>query len=170
MPTDVDVEVRPATLDDVGAVRRIARRAWWAAHEPLVGEDSVETFLEEYYDVAMVQGRVERDDVVLLVASAGEVGVVGFLSAAPAADDPGLFHLSQCYVDPDRWGEGIGSRLLATAETSMADRGADRVRLGVMAENDRAVGFYEAAAYERVGAFHDDRLEVDGYTYEKTLG
>lgn len=170
MPTDADVLIRPAGLEDIEAVRTVARRAWHTAHEPLVGGEVVEAFLAEHYDAGSVQERVERRASLLLVATLDGDDVVGFLAAGPDDEVPGLFHLSQCYVEPARWGEGIGSRLLATAEAAMVDRGAERVRLGVMAANDRAVGFYEAAGYERVDSFYDDRLEVDGYTYEKALG
>lgn len=167
MPSDDAVSVRPARPEDVEAVRRVARRAWYAAHEPIVGEAAVEAFLDEHYDAASVEGRIEREAGFLLVAT--DPAVVGFAAAGPDDEVPGRYHLTQCYVDPDRWGEGIGGRLLERVEAAVRERGGDRLRLGVMAENDRARGFYEAAGYRPVDEFYDDRLDVDGVTYEKAL-
>lgn len=42
---------------------------------------------------------------------------------------------------------GIGSTLLDRAETVLADRGADRIRLEILAANDEAVGFYRDRGY-----------------------
>ena len=84
-------------------------------------------------------------------------------------DEPGVFALGSIYVDPARWGEGIGSRLLDRAERDVRERGGDRLRLGVMAANDRAVGFNESRGYERVDAGYDERLDVEQYTYAKEV-
>ena len=163
------VEVREATEADLGRVREIAEAAWEAAHEPIVGAEAVESFQIEHYDRATFEPYLGADDPLLAVADDPDAGVVGFVSASPDDGSAGLFHLGRLYVEPARWGEGIGRRLLAHAESGVAGRSGDRLRLGVMAENDRAVAFYEAAGYERVDGFYDDRLDVEGYTYEKEL-
>lgn len=169
MPDAPPLDVRPARPADVGAIRRVARRAWHAAHAPIVGEAAVEAFLEEHYDAGSVRARVDRDDVVLDVATDPSGDLLGFVAASPRDDDSDAFDLNQLYVAPDCWGEGVGRRLLAAAERAIASRGGRRVRLGVMAENDRAVGFYEAAGYRRVGTFHDERVGAVGYSYERAL-
>ncbi|QZY04041.1 GNAT family N-acetyltransferase [Halobaculum roseum] len=45
-------------------------------------------------------------------------------------------------------GAGVGSRLLATAESSLADAGADVISLEVMADNADAKRFYDRHGYE----------------------
>lgn len=70
---------------------------------------------------------------------------------------------------PDRWGEGIGRRLLERAEAAVDDRGGDRMELGVMADNDRASAFYATAGFDRVDEFYDQRLDTPGYTSAKGL-
>jgi ribosomal protein S18 acetylase RimI-like enzyme len=165
----MDVTVRAAERSDVEAIRTVARAAWFAAHEPIVGTEAVEQFLDEHYDPASFRERIEADRVVLDVATDADDRVMGYLVASPSTEDDGTFDLSQIYVDPDRWGEGVGRRLLDRVERTVDDRDGERIRLGVMAENDRAVGFYEAAGYERVDEFYDDRIDARSYVYEKGL-
>ncbi len=162
------VEVRPARRGDVDEVCQIASDAWHAAHEPIVGADAVESFLEEYYDETSFFDRVDDPETVFAVAVGGNAPV-GFAVASPDDEDPGLFHLGMLYVDPDCWRDGVGSQLCSYVESAVEALGGRRIRLGVMAENDRAVGFYEAAGYERVEDFYDDRIDVRSLVYEKGL-
>lgn len=163
------VEVRPATPADVGGVRDVAEAAWHAAHAPIVGASAVESFLERYYDAAAFERLLEADEAVFAVADGSDAGVVGFVSARPDESDPEASQLGRIYVTPDRWGEGLGRRLLEHVESRVREQGGERIALGVMAENDRAVRFYEAAGYQRVDIFEDERLDITGYTYEKAL-
>jgi ribosomal protein S18 acetylase RimI-like enzyme len=186
------IEIRQASPADIDTLQRVASRAWHAAHEPIIGEEAVEGFLDDYYDAESFQSEIGDEDTVFAVAADGDdsdgthdfdstcdsdgthdsddAGApVGFASARPAEDDPTVFDLGRIYVLPDRWGEGIGRRLLSHIERRVADRGGERVRLAVMTENDRAVAFYESAGYERVGEFYDERIATRSYTCEKEV-
>jgi len=168
------MDVREATTGDVKAVQRVASAAWYAAHADIAGEAVVAEFLAEYYSTQRLREDVADQSRLFLVAEDGEStgdgsAVVGFALALPADDDPGVFALGRIYVDPDRWGEGVGSRLLDRVESHVRARDGSRLRLGVMAENEHAVGFYESQGFERVEAGHDDRLDVRRYVYAKDL-
>jgi ribosomal protein S18 acetylase RimI-like enzyme len=168
------MDVREATTGDVEAVQRVASASWHAAHADIAGEAVVAEFLEEYYSIQRLREDVADQSRLFLVAEDGAVTesestVVGFALALPADDDPGVFALGRIYVDPDHWGEGVGTRLLDRVEGHVRARDGSRLRLGVMAENDRAVGFYESRGFERVEAGHDDRLDVRRYVYAKDL-
>jgi len=79
--------------------------------------------------------------------------VVGYANGEPgeeAADAE-----VSVYVDPEYWGEGIGSRLLAEATDFLAEQGIERVRDSVLAENEVGNAFYERH-FEQV-----DQHEVD---------
>lgn len=158
--------IREAEPDDVPGIRRVARESWHAAHEPIVGADAVESFLADYYDAETLREQIEDPEVIFRVADDGDV--VGIATAGPR-DEPGAFGLGRIYVAPDRWGEGIGTRLLDDVIETVRDRGGESLRLIVMAANDRAVGFYEARGFERVDDHYDDRLDVEGYVYRKAL-
>lgn len=56
---------------------------------------------------------------------------------------PGAAHLVRVAVEPSRWGEGIGSRLLQDAVQSAALAGYARLELAVRVDNWRARRLYE---------------------------
>jgi ribosomal protein S18 acetylase RimI-like enzyme len=163
----VTVELRPARAADVDDVRAVAASAWRDAHEPIVGRESVEAFLDEHYDADSIRGRIEDDATLVSVAADPARGVVGFATAVPG--DGAVYDLGQLYVHPDRWREGLGSRLLVRIERRVASRGGERITLRVMAENERAVGFYEAAGYELETETYDDAIETTARVYAKSL-
>lgn len=163
------VEIRSAGAPDIGAVREIAEAAWAEAHAPIVGQDAVESFLDEFYTPEAFESVLATDEAVFVVAEVPDAGVVGFADGHPDDDAPDTFQLGRIYVAPDRWGDGIGSRLLEAVEDRVRDHGHERVALGVMAENNRAVAFYESKGYSQADTFYDDRLDTAGYTYVKAL-
>jgi ribosomal protein S18 acetylase RimI-like enzyme len=164
---DVTVEIRTARPSDVEGVCAVAESAWHAAHAPIIGTETTEEFLDEYYDAATFRANVEDEETIFDVAVADEV--VGFVTVRPAVERDGTFALGRIYVTPDAWGEGIGGKLLDHTERAVGRRGGTRVELGVMAENDRAIGFYESAGYERVDGFYDERIDARGYNYAKEV-
>ncbi|WP_276272898.1 GNAT family N-acetyltransferase [Haloarcula litorea] len=161
---DADVEVRAGDPGDVPAVQRVADRAWHAAHDEIVGPEAVDAFLQRFYGTDRLATAVEADDRVFLVATR-EDEVVGFAGAGPTDEDDGTWSLSRIYADPDHWHTGVGTALTGRVR----DRGGDRLRLVVMADNDVGVGFYEARGFERVDDHYDEFLDVDGYVYAKRL-
>jgi len=160
--------IRAAEPADIPGIQAVAEAAWAATHTPIVGADRVASFLDEYYTTAAFLEWIEDEDSVVTVATTPEDPVVGYVLGIPD-DDGAVFHLAHIYVHPDDWSEGVGQALLTDFEATVRDRGRDRVRLGVMAGNDRAIDFYEAAGYTRVAEGYDDRLETDNYTYEKMV-
>lgn len=161
------VEIRPAEPADMEAIQAVARAAWEEAHTPIIGQSAVERFLDEHYNRETLQERLEAETVFL--SAVDDRTVVGFAVAGPSEGDSSSFILGRLYVNPDRWGEGIGRRLLERVEVRTRQRGAERLRLGVMAENERAVGFYEAAGYQRIGVHEDECIGTTAYEYEKEL-
>ncbi len=63
--------------------------------------------------------------------------------------------IDNVYVVPERRNEGIGSALLETVETRLAERAVDRIALEVLAANEAGRRFYQRHGYE------PHRLEVE---------
>ncbi len=161
--------MRPATESDAAAIQRVARDAWHAAYDAVLGPERVDETVSSWYDPErLVEDDVEPDDRPLFVAEV-DGAVVGFAEAAPDGDDDGLAHLYRIYVAPDHWGDGIGGALLARVESVLRERGFDRLQLSVMAENDVGVGFYESHGFDRVAEAHNDQLGIREYEYRKEL-
>lgn len=149
--------VRPAETDDAELIRAVAERAWPAAHGHILSSETIDSVLSQWYDPDDTRDAIQRDEVGYFVAER-DGDVVGYVSGG-RSDDPDVATLAAIYVDPDHWGNGIGTALLERFESFCRSRGYERVRLRVLAENDRAQMFYRAHGYEQVG---EDETELFG--------
>lgn len=143
-----DARVRPAEPADVPAIERVAREAWHAAYDDILGERAVETVLDDWYAPDDLRESVDGEDHVFPVATAEDLQGFAHAGTPPGSDD---WHLFRLYVHPDHWGRGIGTALLDHVEAALAQRGVSTYELAVLAENDVGVSFYESRGFERVG-------------------
>jgi ribosomal protein S18 acetylase RimI-like enzyme len=87
----------------------------------------------------------------VLVARDESDDLLGFVMFSPESGtyeedvDRGL--VQNIYVVPERRGEGIGTELLASAEETLSEMGADVVTLEAMAANEAARRFYRRHGY-----------------------
>lgn len=154
-----DLEIREATGGDVDGVRRVAERAWTAAYEDILAGDAIDRAMAEWYAADAVRAWTERDRWLFLVADSGGTVrgyVAGDLDATGGgrgeAAERAVGTLGAIYVEPDRWGEGIGSRLLDAFEAACRRSECDAIRLRVIAENDLGRSFYAGRGYAAVDA------------------
>lgn len=162
--------IRPAEPTDVDGVVRVARAAWHAAYDDIIGAGTVDETVDAWYDPAALEERdVEPETRPFFVAvDADRDDVRGFAEAVPA-DEPGRFRLNRIYVTPSAWGAGLGTRLLDRLEAAVRARGGERLSLEVLADNEVGVAFYEARGFERVATAEDETFGVRAHQYEKSL-
>lgn len=148
---------RPDSIDEYRAGERIIADAWRDAFADIVSEEAI----ERVETAATGSGLAERyrrvtDDgtQLALIALVGEE-VVGTASVAWGSDNTNRFvgpddaELVTLYVEPTRWGEGIGTELI----TGVIDRlpaSTDRLLLQTFVENERGRSFYESRGFETV--------------------
>jgi ribosomal protein S18 acetylase RimI-like enzyme len=160
------VPVRPATPEDVSRIAEIARETWHTAYDDLLGAETVDALIDEWYasdrledDVAgtphyfVAERERERDE-------DGESGgdgdganeVVGYVAGSTGAEErpPGQAVLGAIYVRPGCWGQGVGSRLLERFAASVADDGAGEIAAVVLAGNEVGRSFYDRHGFETV--------------------
>jgi ribosomal-protein-alanine N-acetyltransferase len=133
------VTIRRATRADLLAVHRIEKRSFpqpWPYH-------AFEGFLSE-------PGFLVADD----------ASVVGYL-VADTVENHGaaIGHVKDIAVEPDRRGEGIGSRLLERTLGTLATRGVADVKLEVRGSNEAARSLYRRLGFEHhhtVPGYYDD--------------
>ncbi|WP_458190165.1 GNAT family N-acetyltransferase [Haladaptatus sp. NG-WS-4] len=70
------------------------------------------------------------------------------------------------YVVPEYRGEGIGSKLLDTAENTLVERGADVLALEVLAANESARRLYRNRGYEPYRIELEKSVENDNHSKE----
>lgn len=153
------ITVRTAESGDVEEIQSVARRSWDAAYEGVLEDEVVNAMLEGGYEEGLLGAIIDSDEAALFVATAdGEV--IGYANGEPAEEDADEGEVS-VYVDPEYWGEGIGSRLLERATDYLAEQGVERVRDSVLAENEVGNAFYEQQ-FEQVD---QHEVELLGETY-----
>jgi ribosomal protein S18 acetylase RimI-like enzyme len=99
------------------------------------------------------RGHVDDPEAVLFVADdAGEV--VGMALGEQALSDDGsgppvdgLCYVSMVFVAPDRWGEGLGGRLVDALLEEVRRRGYERAQLWTQMGNARARRLYEGRGF-----------------------
>lgn len=106
---------------------------------------------------ARARGHVRKPDAFLLVAeTAGHVvgmalGMQGLAEDGAGPPVRGLCHVSMVFVAPDRWGMGLGGRLVDALLAEARSRGYERAQLWTHAENPRARRLYEGRGFRPSG-------------------
>ncbi|RZH69490.1 GNAT family N-acetyltransferase [Natrinema altunense] len=157
-----DPLIRDAERSDAERIRTVAREGWHAAYDDILGEDTVDTVVDEWYESDGLHAAI--DETLFFIADLSD-DLVGFVNARqyPERDD-GSFELVRIYVCPDHWNRGIGSRLLETVTTAIINEGGNRLRLFVLADNEVGVAFYESHGFERLG---EAETALDGDSYRE---
>lgn len=135
--------IRPARPGDAPAVARVARAAWHAAYDDIIGPAAVDSQVEEWYAEADLRRSISGDGPFYVAVE--NDAVVGF--AQGVVTDEGEAWLPRIYVAPEHWGSGHGSALLERVAGDLADRDPERLQLVVLADNDVGRFFYEGHGF-----------------------
>lgn len=125
---------------------------------------------------AQVQSHLREAGIVLvLTEDAGDMvgmatGVPGLARDGLGPPEPGLFFLSLVYVVPDRWGEGIGGRLINALMDVAHAEGYNCVHLWTHGDNnDRAQRLYVGRGFRWSGVEKHDEAGERIIRYERHL-
>jgi GNAT superfamily N-acetyltransferase len=163
----------PADAVAIAVVHVASWRAGYAGHMPadfLAGLNPVSRWRQW-------SARLTSGDPAGHVLVAGPPGVVeAFAVCGPSPDGGPGAELVALYCHPAAWGTGRGRALLAVAEDRLRGDGEAEATLWVLAGNDRAIRFYEAAGWSPDGTARSDevgppgdRITVDELRYHKRL-
>jgi ribosomal protein S18 acetylase RimI-like enzyme len=120
-----------------------------------------------------VRETMRTPDALHVVADDGGTIVGMALAQVGRADEgmgepvPGLCFVAMAYVTPDRWGQGIGGRLLEAVLAEASARGYDRAHLWTHATNRRAQRLYERHGFRRTGREMIDAQGERNVQYER---
>ncbi|AZQ38647.1 GNAT family N-acetyltransferase [Streptomyces cyaneochromogenes] len=160
---DDHIRIRPMTLADCDRVAEIRVDGWQSAYQGLIPQSYLDA-MDVAQDADRRRAHFAQADgsVVNLVAeTAGEVA--GWACHGPYRDgevrtaDAELYAI---YVDPGRYGAGVGHALLQESLRHCTAAGHARMLLWVLKDNARARGFYERAGFLPDGT--EEPFEVDG--------
>lgn len=145
------VVIRPVEDSDVAAVGALHHRSRAAAYAHLI---AVETFAARGPEAMSAwweeRWKWERESHRMTVAE-DDGELAGFTYAGPS-ETPGAAELYAIHVAPERVGTGVGRQLMAHALTELAEFGAERAVLWVLADNLVARRFYERGGWDPDGA------------------
>lgn len=164
------MEVRPIEREsDVRGLIRAHGLAWREAYDgllpPEILQDQTVNPTEE--DVQHWQEGLRKNQEGVLVAVDDEGVVRGFADLRWDDSETKEFvgddeaDLKAIYVEPDWWGEGIGTTLLEQG-LEILPQSVDVVRLEMFAENDIARRFYEAKGFKQT---YTGEYDIAGDSY-----
>lgn len=134
------LRIRPALAAHVAAIRHVGAVTWPATYEDFAGIDYVNENLtkwwsEEYLRAALTESQV-------LVAETAE-GIVGVVEVGSDGNGPVMWKL---YVLPEHHGQGIGSKLLEAAVSSLP-HGSPPLRTEYVQGNTLTGQWYERKGF-----------------------
>lgn len=146
--TERAIRIRPWRRQDLVDVQRITWMSWLATYSGFIPERD----LRRYYDVHYTLEALDQ-----LYSSQGVHGFVaeveGRLVGCERTEfntEEQRFYISSLHVLKEHQGRGIGGQLLRAAEECARRYEVDRVWLGVMVDNVRALGWYEKLGFRFV--------------------
>jgi GNAT superfamily N-acetyltransferase len=154
------VRVREADVSDAAAVALVHVRSWQAAYRGLIPQDYLDALdpqlrREQWQGWLSAANRITET----LVAEHPTDGVVGFVTYCASRDEdaaPDVGEVAGLYVLASHWGTGTGRLLIGEAMRRLARTGKTAATLWVLATNERARRFYEAAGWHPDGQHKTD--------------
>jgi GNAT superfamily N-acetyltransferase len=165
--------VRDARPEDAFAIAQVHTRSWQVGYAHAFPAEALAAISVERrrdYMANYLQSLPSRA-AVLVAELDGEVRGFASVGVAREGDDT-LGELYAIYVDPERWGSGLGRALIAAAEERLRAAGFTETMLWVLEDNPRARRFYEAVGWTHDGGTKRDThldTEVTEVRYRKTL-
>lgn len=151
----VSVLVRSAVAADAGAIAQVHVDAWRAAYRGLLPQrilDGLSVAGRERQWRERLSPASRRAKTLIAEDSDGVGGFVTYsVRARDVEEAAGVGEIPALYVDPARWGSGMGGALIDAAAEQMAGDGCREAMLWMLGGNDTAQGFYEARGWRDDG-------------------
>jgi ribosomal protein S18 acetylase RimI-like enzyme len=153
------INIRQAVAADAMAVAEAHIRSWQVGYHGLLPAAYLDGLRPE--DRASRYGfeQMNPDGPFTQVAIDGDT-ICGHVTTGRCRDDDlqGGGEIWALYVDPSRWGGGIGHRLITAGCAYLRSRGYDVASLWVLSGNDQARRFYESAGWSCEGTQRTDSI------------
>jgi len=158
----VDLTVRRARSGDRRGVQETLARSWRRGYDGVLEADALAEATADPTEFSPEE-RFERkraDDEFRFLVAVVDDGVAGVCNVASGESNTHTFvsegaaQHRAVYVDPDHWGEGIGSALVRRGSDAPDDATPEHVEC--LTANERGRRFYDSLGFERY-----DRGSVD---------
>lgn len=139
--TALTISIRRARPDDAPAISAVFDAAWREAYRGILPPITLERMISRrgprWWQTTIGRGRP------LAVLDMG-AGAVGYVSYGRVRDRslPADGEIDELYLSPEYQGLGFGKRLFRAVRNDMDDKGAKRIAVWCLSENERACAFY----------------------------
>jgi ribosomal protein S18 acetylase RimI-like enzyme len=140
----VSVELRAPEIDEAEAIARLHIACWREAYAGIVPAEALaKADVAERTDKWRQSIADPQSFVLVAFAGAEPVGFVLARASTEADAGQGEGAIAALYVRASHYRLKLGTRLMVAAARWWLARGGRSLRLGVLAENPRAIAFYE---------------------------
>lgn len=145
MKPSTKITLRFWTKEDFGAVRNILLITWKDTYN-FIPEKDILTHLEKYYSEDKLLDLFNNEQVNGIISEIGDkqAGWMKLYEDQAAK----RFYISSLYVLPQYQGFGIGKKLLFNAEELASKSNYNKVWLGVMKDNVKALDWYQKIGFK----------------------
>jgi ribosomal protein S18 acetylase RimI-like enzyme len=167
--TVANVKVRPASAPEAQEIAELHVATALHAYASIFPKEAPPPTVEE---MTRTWSTWLTDDAFRVLVAEDSGRLTGVVLGGPDTSEPEFGHLSRLYVDPLRWGEGIGRALYDGCLEHLIGNGYATVTLWVLESNARARAWYERLGWEPTGerktVFAD--AGIDDVRYRLQLG
>ncbi len=167
LPTFPIMIIRPALAADALAIAQTHVKSWQHAYASFLPASYLAS-LSVDARCKMWQAAIAKGAPKVMVAEQNG-RIAGFAAIGPSRDEGALpqdFEIWAIYLAPESWGQGIGGQLWHAVRDFSEQCGAQSVSLWVIADNTRALHFYEAHGFVRQ-ADSLTRFELGGVSLQE---
>lgn len=153
------IEIRTAGKKDAALIADLSRKTFYDTFAPHNTAADMEKFMAEQFTGEKLMAEVGTPENTFLLANVAEKPA-GYACLREWKGDPAKIEIARLYADVEFIGKGIGKALMQACIGLAEQRGKKTVTLGVWDKNERAIAFYAAWGFEKVGQ-HDFVLGSD---------
>ena len=142
--------IRSATAQDLHAIALVHVSTWQEAYRGVVLQPYLDQLSVDARQAAWVEIFEKGGSELSVAEDSGEI--LGFISYGKSRDKDASENTGEVYaiyVAPPHWSTGIGCELLQHSWQDLNDREFAHATVWVLAENTRAIRFYERAGFRQ---------------------
>jgi len=141
----MNISIRTLKADDLLEVRHVIWNTWQATYGPFIPDEDLLGFFDENYSVEALEQQMANPNVACFIAEVD--GVIAGFERTYFNTEEEREYVASLYILPERHSLGLGTQLMLKAAQEAKKRSLESVWLGVMTQNQQAVGWYKKIGF-----------------------
>lgn len=140
--------IERASVSDVRAIQAVLRATWLDTYSPYLAQATLDEVTTVWHDAELLEARIRDAEIFFAVARRPDGEIAGLVTAQSRPE--GDLFIYRLYVRPDLQHQGLGTALYEA--TLSAFPGVSRVRLFVVADNQKGFAFWRKLGFRESGS------------------